>query len=72
MSEITFPSVFKGQTTIEWGVLGSGAAFMYKLQIVNMLDEIIAFPDVVQFHASGLCHLAKAKFLLNTGETAFA
>ena len=45
---------------------------MYKLQIVNMLDEISSFLDVVQFHASGLCHLAKVKFLLDTCKTAFA
>ena len=45
---------------------------MYKLQIVNMLDEISSFLDVVQFHASGLCHLAKVKFLLDTREATIA
>ena len=48
------------------GVLGGKTALMYKLKIVNMLDEISSFLDVVQFHASGLCHLTSF-FCYTTG-----
>ena len=37
-----------------------------------MPNEIAPPPNVVQLHASGLCHFAKFKFLLDTGKSAFA